>query len=437
MLTALKIYLRLALAPILYFAAIISVLVTIFKRAGVGLYLMIAMIPQPNVWHKLIDYPFGKDFMDVLFFSILLGIIYQRKGFEKTSNTIIIFIFILISYIALWNSSIRFALPLPITTANALLKDWKNYVEMIMLYYLALSVSKNEDQQKVMVVLIAAIVLFVAIRSYRNFSGGDAFRYDKRVGGPFEAVGLGSNHFGAFIAYCSSFILGLALFDTDKKRKLLYGAAVLFGLHPLFFSYSRGAYLAALAVLLLYGLVKKRSLLIVCFILVLAWQTVLPASVVDRIEMSETDTGQLEGSAAHRLVMWEYAVRLFQENPIFGVGFGGFGFTVPEGELTDTHSLYMKTLSEQGIIGFIILLIIIMKAFLSGWRLNRIGNTDFHKGLGFGFMGAVIAVVITNLFGDRWSYFALGGYFWILWGIVDRGILISKASSLKRDNLVG
>ena len=430
MLTALKAFLKMIFTPMLYGGMFITAIATIFKKVEWGFLLMIVMIPQPNLWFKLHEYPMGKDFMDILFFSILFGILYQYKAFEMTSNTTIIIILITISYVALWNSSMRFSLPLPVSTSNELLKDWKNYAEMIALYFLALNVIRNEDQQKKIVLLMTIIILLIAVRSYRNFSAGDSFRYDKRVGGPFEAVGLGANHFGAFIAYYSAFFLGLSFLDPNRKRKLLYGVTVLFGLHPLFFSYSRGAYLAAFCVLIFYGVFKKKSLLVLSIIILVAWHTILPPSVVDRISMTETASGEIEASASHRLDLWEHANQLFEENPIFGVGFGGFGLTVPQGELTDTHNFYMKTLSEQGIIGFIILILIILKAFLSGWRLHKTGKSLFNRGLGLGFMGAVIAVMISNIFGDRWSYFALGGYFWILWGIVDRGVLISHSANM-------
>jgi O-antigen ligase len=144
--------------------------------------------------------------------------------------------------------------------------------------------------------------------------------------------------------------------------------------------------------------------------------------------MTESASGEIEASGAHRLDLWHHAMGLFKSNPVFGIGFGGFGFTVPEGELTDTHNLYMKMLSEQGIIGITLLLLIFMKAFLSGWRLSKISKTPFQKGLGFGFMGAIIALMLANLFGDRWSFFALGGYFWIFWALVDRGIIVSKST---------
>jgi hypothetical protein len=86
----------------------------------------------------------------------------------------------------------------------------------------------------------------------------------------------------------------------------------------------------------------------------------------------------------------------------------------------------MKTLSEQGIIGLTLLAILFLKAFMSGSRLFRIGKSPFSRGLGLGFMGSVVAMIATNMFGDRWSYYAVGGYFWILWGLVDRGIVNAK-----------
>jgi O-antigen ligase len=425
MLTAFKHLLRLAIIPVLYVGTIFTLLVTIFKDAKWGLLLMAMLIPMPNMWYKLQSYPYGKDIMDLLFFAVLLGIIIQKKGFAKTDNSWMIIVFIVMNYASLWNSSMRFSLSIPLTTSNELLIDWKNYIQMILLYFLVLNVMKEEEQQKVLVVLMTLVVLFIAIRCYRNFSGGAVFSYEKRVGGPFEAVGLGPNHLAAFIVYTSAMFLGLYLFDNDKKRKWLYLVTVLFSLHPLFFSYSRGGYLAAMGVVAFYAILKKRSLLIVIIAILFLWQTVLPTSVVDRIMMTETESGELEGSAAHRLNLWEHAYDLFKENPVFGVGFGGFAYSVPEGELTDVHNFYMKTLSEQGVIGLFFLLLMLFMAMRSGWLLFKKGEgMPFYQGLGFGFTGCIIAYAIKNLTGDSWSYFAVNGYFWIFWGLVDRGILI-------------
>lgn len=436
MITAIKHLLSLIMLPFLYFAGIFNLLLTIFKRAEYGMYLMLVLIPQPNVWYKLMDYPLGKDFLDLIFFSILLGIIVQKKITVSNSNVPAVVFFILLCYLSLINSSLRFSLPFPLTTENLLFRDWKNYAEMIFLYVLALNTFKNEKDQKTAVVIITLTMLLISVRSYRNFSGGESFSYDKRVGGPFESVGLGANHFGAFIADYGAMLLGLLLVDKNLKRRLLYLGAVLFGLHPLFFSYSRGAYLAFFAAVAVFALLKKRSLLILIAVVFISWQTILPMSVVDRIQMTETPQGEMESSAAHRLVLWEHAMELFNENPVFGIGFGGFGFTVPEGELTDTHNFYVKTLSEQGVIGVAALAGILILALRSGWRLFRKGASDFHRGLGLGFIGCAISLMVSNVFGDRWSYFPLGSYFWIFWGMVDAtlaGITRRKPAGIPAD----
>ena len=414
--------------PLVYIGAFITVVTSIFKNARWGLFVLVALIPLPNLWYKLHPYPLGKDLIDFLFFSILIGLFINKDGLAKTQNSVFLVLFILVNYVSLWNTSLNFSLPSPITTENELLRDWKNYAEMIFLYFLVVNATQDDKQIKSLVLLTTVVILFISVREYRNFSEGTAFSYDNRSQGPFWVVGLGENHLGAFVAQYGAFLLGLFLCDDNKKRRWLYLTAVLFSLHPLFFSYSRGAYAAATVALVFFGLIKKRSLLVLASVIFVSWQTLLPVTVVERITMTETPSGQIEASAAHRLVLWETAKDIFQENPIFGVGFGGFGLAVPPDETkTDTHNFYMRMLSEQGIIGITLFLMLLMRAFRSGWQLYRMGPTPFYKGLGLGFLGCIVATSVANIFGDRWSYFVLGGYLFVFWGLVDRAILISRA----------
>ena len=435
MLGPIKYFIKLISIPIFYFGSFITAYMTVFKEAKWGLLLLVFLLPQPNIFYKFHGLPFGKDIIDILFFAVLFGIMVQRKGFDRGFNTKLIVFFVIVYYIALWNSTLRFSLPLPLTTANELLRDWKNFALMAFLYLLVVNVVKDEDDQKTFTLLISVVILFISIRCFRDFTAGDSFRWDKRVNGPFEVVGLGSNHLGAFIADYCSVILGLLLFDKNLKRRCLYISTVLFGLHPLFFSYSRGAYIAYLGSISFFGLMKKRSLLVLVIVLLLTWQTVLPVSVVDRIMMTRNEQGEIENSAAGRIELWEFAIKLFDTNPIFGVGYGGYALSVGGLELSsgavvqagfDSHNFWVKILGEQGIIGATLFSLIIWRAFRSGFVLYRLANTDFHRGLGFGFMGCVIALAISNLFGDRWSYLSLGAYFWILWGLVDSAIRSTK-----------
>ena len=434
-LTSIKKFLRFLLFLSVYAGGIFVSFYSIFKDAKWGLVLLIILIPQPNIWHKFFNLPFGKDFLDVLYLSVLLGIFVQQKKISGVQGTVLIFLYLTWTYISLWNSSLRFGLPLPISSSSNQLMDWKNFAQMIIFFFIIQAVVENEKQQELFFIIMVSVLLFMAIRNYRNFSGGASFSYDKRVGGPFEAVGLGSTTYGAFVAHFMVASLGMFFFVKGIKRKTLYLVSFLFCLHPLFFSYSRGAYLGVFAVFLFFGVIKNRSLLFVLLVVVLGWQILLPSSVVDRISGTETEDGQLESSANTRLKLWDQAGQVIAVSPLFGSGWNSFGYTIPDSEkltvgvvkLTDPHNYYVKTLCDFGAIGLLLLVMLFMKAFRSGYRLYKIGNSEFQKGLGFAFMGTVLACMITNMFGDRFSFFVMGSYFWILWGLVEKGLAITQA----------
>jgi hypothetical protein len=347
MLTVVKNFLKALLIPSIYTGGFLVSIISLFKEARWGLFVLVFIIPQPNIYYKLHQYFLGKDFLDIIFISVFLGIFIQKKGFAKTKNTGFIFLFILYSYLSLWNSALTYSLELPISTSNIFFIEWKNYIQMICYYFLVLNIIKDEKQQKILVIIITIVILLISIRCFRNFSPSASFSYDRRVGGPFEAVGLGSNHLGAFIADYCSVVLGLFLFEKNWKLKILYLLTVLFGIHPLFFSYSRGAYGAAFLSIIVIGLLKKRSLLIGALVIIISWKAILPVTVVERINMTTDQQGNLESSAAKRIDLWEYAEELFMQNPAVGIGYGGFGISRAGEELQDTHNYYVKVLCEE------------------------------------------------------------------------------------------
>ena len=144
MLTSIFGFVKSIALPILYFGGLVTCLLSIFKRAEWGLFLMVALIPQPNIFYKLYEFPMGKKFLDLLFIAVLIGIFVNKRAFTKNNNSIIIGLFLLISYISLWKSSTNFSLPAPITTQNELLIQWKSYAVMIFMYYLALNSLTDE-----------------------------------------------------------------------------------------------------------------------------------------------------------------------------------------------------------------------------------------------------------------------------------------------------
>jgi hypothetical protein len=66
----------------------------------------------------------------------------------------------------------------------------------------------------------------------------------------------------------------------------------------------------------------------------------------------------------------------------------------------------------------------------SGRELLRVASTRTSRGLAIGFLGATVALIVANVFGERFSHISIAGTYFCLAGLVDRSIAIEHESSL-------
>jgi len=420
----------------LYILGFTVALLTIVYNVKVAIFFFIPLVPLYTVLVKMHQYPLGKDFVDILFLAMLMGWAIKGGGFEKNRNTWAIVLFVVITYLGLWQGSLYLGEGAPISFRNPRFQDWKNYMLMPLLYFIILNNIRDRKHMKWLIILMCLSMLFMDQRFYHEFSprSHSHFRYDVRSSGTFGY--LGANHFGAFMVQYSAVLLGLFFLDKDKRTRFLFLTVMAFNTYSIVFSYSRGAYAAFLAVIGFFGVTRQRSLLALMTVLLIFWQVVLPVSVVERINMTQSEEGELDSSAGSRLVLWQHGIGLFEENPVFGVGYRVYQFTT-RGHLRDPHNMYVSFLAEFGIIGLSLFLFLFYLAFRSGWHLYRSASDSFLKGLGLGFAACVIGCMVANAFGDRWSYLMLGGFYWVFWGMVDRGRVIvaqEREKTIEEDN---
>jgi putative inorganic carbon (hco3(-)) transporter len=410
-----------ALLPLgMYLGALVVCVRSAAGRPHYAVFLIAILTPLPNMWYQIHQFPFGKDLIDLLVFSAVIGVFVGKHRQHASRAGWFLFAYMFYMYLEVWQSSIRFDLPLPLTPANDVFVYFKNYAEMGLLYAVAYHATNDEKHRRTLVWICMAVFFVIVLREARNFSESTSFNYDKRAAGPFWIAGLGPNHFAAFVVHFAAVALGLSFFVENKYGRWFLWITSIIALQPLFFAYSRGAYIAALLVIFVYGLLKKRALLVVLLVVAISWQAILPRTVVERITMTENSEGELESSAHDRVVLWDDAVALFKSSPVVGVGLSGFGLSHAGGKYTSVHNLYLETLAEQGIVGLLFLIAVMLRALFSGFRLFLRADKPFEKGLGLGFTGCVLAAMVTNIFGDRWSYFEIAAYFWIMWAVVDR-----------------
>lgn len=145
---------------------------------------------------------------------------------------------------------------------------------------------------------------------------------------------------------------------------------------------------------------------------------------------------------AERIVYWEAGLEIFADHPLFGVGLGNVGFYFPEKLpgyawhlpeitnilynrpfLSNTKSLWIRILSETGLVGFGIFLAWLTLLWKSS-RLAHSSNEPVIKVLGLAGQFGLISFIIEGFSIDS---FALP-YFWFAMGLVSAAAFFTRQS---------
>lgn len=142
-----------------------------------------------------------------------------------------------------------------------------------------------------------------------------------------------------------------------------------------------------------------------------------------------------------RLILWGIAGNLFTHSPLIGVGWGNFtelygsyveGISwIPEGRFA-VHNLYLQLLAETGLVGFGAFFLLIFRAVQQALRQWRLAIEPLDKALGFGVLGAILAVLLHGsvdfLFHVSPQF---GTLFWVL-----LALLVVSGKRLRETSLV-
>lgn len=265
-------------------------------------------------------------------------------------------------------------------------------------------------------------VFFAQHRSVYSYH----YDHDLRISGTFSL--LGSNELATFYSAYTLVLVSLFYFIKVTKVRVILGILIVLNMYSLVYSYSRGAYLGFLIALLAILWHTRRKfvymLIPAMFIFGGVMLNFLPESVQERFESTFEKESTRDESAQSRFDFWELAWDQFLENPIVGQGYHTFVERNPA--KLDTHNYYLKLLAEQGIIGFIIFVVIMWRALKVGRDLYDESDDPLYKALGIGFFGVVVSLAFGNIFGDRFSHYPLSAYFYVYLALTLRALIITR-----------
>ncbi len=422
-----RIFLK-AFVPLgLYSSGLFCTVMALGGNVRWALMLVAFLLPLRNVVEKVQPYPLGNQFIDILLIGTIIGGMINKKPLnlkvvEKSSIKTIAIVTVIYLLFSLLRGDFYLYGGLHFDIHDSRVQDWKNFSLMPLLFFLNFKNNVNKKEVWTVFVVMCCAMLMVDYYTINQIREHAGLIGREQIKGTFQF--LGPNEVAAF--FNGYTVILMSVFYAVKKgiKKWLLLILILANLYSVIFLYSRGAYAGLMAGMFILFAVKDKKLLVPLILVLLFWQNVLPQNVVDRIKETKTEYGQLDESSQRRIDIWQQSLDYFKSNPIIGIGFGSFRHLGLD--LGDTHNIYVKILTEQGLIGIIIFFITIFCFIKESWQLYQKGDDDLSKALGLGFFCCVFVMMVNNFFGDRWSYLEPNAYLWIFLGLVARLNVISQ-----------
>ncbi len=315
----------------------------------------------------------------------------------------------------------------------------KNAILYASLYFLFYHGARDERAIRVMYAAILFTLFLVSLQGVRQALdyGIASFNPNRRITGPFG----GGAVYGANMAagyFIMMLPMALATLIMARSRPLLrLGSALCIGLGTFatFYTYSRQAYFALAALFLLIGVRRSVVFAVVLLVIGASYDAWLPASVLQRIDMTEqvSDSGEakLDESTESRFLLWQGGMELFAERP-WGIGLGqwkrNIGAHVRGYSGYDAHNGFVLVMTEGGILGIASFVFLLAGMWRLARRVEKLPDPASQL-YGNAFAMAVLGVVCANIFGSRISNGEVMADFWALAGIVARHYMMVRDGS--------
>jgi O-antigen ligase len=216
--------------------------------------------------------------------------------------------------------------------------------------------------------------------------------------------------YGVVLAMFIPVMLGFSLNrNSTKSQRIFAFIAFLLLIVAVIFSYSRAAWISLVFALGVYALIWLRvkfswiaAVFVVLVILLFSFQH----QIIDTLERNEQDSStdfvehiksiyniSTDASNLERINRWQAALRMFNERPFLGWGPGTYQFlyapfqrskektiiSTNAGDMGNAHSEYIGPMAEQGILGLVSVLLIIVFSIITALKVYKKSENEEVK----------------------------------------------------------
>lgn len=124
------------------------------------------------------------------------------------------------------------------------------------------------------------------------------------------------------------------------------------------------------------------------------WDVIGPI-IDDFLDLNTRDRGITSG-ASGRIYAWMETIKLFEENPLFGVGFRAHEKLLTVG--SSSHNGYLAMLAEIGLIGFLAVIYLVLSGVFMLWRKTKLPEYKHTHSILFGISVGYLFLAIFERF---------------------------------------
>jgi len=348
----------------LVFAAVFGFFPYIIKRPAVGVMVYVwlsLMNPHRLAYGAAYDFPFAAIVAGLTIVSVFLSKDPKRFPIKNTTVLLLIFIF--------WITVTSFFALQP----TLVWTEWTIVIKTMLMVVVSITALNTERDVRQFAWVIALSLGFWGVKGgiFTLMTGGGDHVY-----GPPDSFITDNNDLALALLTTLPLIWGLQMQSSKKWLKLALLLVCILTAISIVGSYSRGALVGGSAMLFMLWLKSRHKIstgLVVLLMIPLVY-LIMPEQWFAR--MGTIDAYHQDASALGRINAWHFAVNIAASH-IMGGGFKVFTpdifrlYAPDPNDFHVAHSIYFQALGEQGPIGLVIYLILMIFTWRCGSRILK------------------------------------------------------------------
>jgi putative inorganic carbon (HCO3(-)) transporter len=372
-------------ASVFYVAGVVLAMILIQPFIGIVNYLTLIYVRPMDFVPLLQGLPLVFIMGAATFGFVVINTVFNRGAFVRTpQNFMIVWLFIAAVFSHLSNNFFGGAL-----------SSAKEFLNLIFVYYLAVSLVTTEKRLRIIMWLLVVLTLYLAVTGIYQGITGIGIGGETMIRGRIRGIGI----FNDPNDLCLAFLMVMPfLAYRIAARKSLGEFAVAGGsfavlLWALLMTNSRGgmlAFLTAMGLLFMRRFGRKVGFAL-AFLGIAGIFAMGPSRLTDLSARGESAYGRVEA--------WSAGLTMFKWRPLFGVGMDRF----TDYHVLVAHNSFVHTAAELGLFGLIpwvlIIFVSLRNTYQVGTRVTATrdaGIAELCNSVFFGFVGFMTALVFLS-----------------------------------------